>query len=303
MEIRRIAVIGAGLMGHSIAQEFACAGYEVCLTDVSEEALEHALESMRRNLRTLSEAGRLDVGAVERIPAGIRMTTNLADAVADADLVLEAIVEDLEVKRDLFNRLDELCREDAILASNTSSFMPSSLASANSRPERVLVAHYFNPAHLVPLVELVPSPATAPEVLTTLLELYREMGKCPVVVRREALGFIANRMQVALLREALSIVERGIATFEDVDAVVRNSFGRRLAVAGPFEIADLAGLDVYRAVSAALLPDIESSTEPSKELAARAARGEYGVKSGRGFYDWNEESAEELRQRLADALM
>ncbi|RIK46186.1 MAG: 3-hydroxybutyryl-CoA dehydrogenase [Chloroflexi bacterium] len=303
MEIRRIAVIGAGLMGHGIAQELACAGFDVRLNDLEEQILERALTNIRRNLGTLVAAGRFAPVEAETALASIAVTTSLDEAVRDADLVIEAVAENLELKQRLFQALDERCRADTILASNTSSYVPSALATATSRPERVLVTHYFNPPYLVPLVEIVPTPKTDPQVVDNVYALFAGMGKRPVIVRKEAVGFIANRMQIALLREALHIVEQGIAAFEDVDTVVRNSFGRRLPVAGPFEIADLAGLDIYAAAAQAILPDLAAEATRSPLLEERIARGDFGIKTGRGFRDWTPKEAEHLRRRMAEELL
>jgi 3-hydroxyacyl-CoA dehydrogenase len=301
--IRRIAVIGAGTMGHGIAQEFALAGYDTRLVDQTEEQLAAALANVRRNLGLLADAGLVERGGIDGVLERIHPTTSLREAVSDVDVVIEAVFEDLALKQDVFSRLDELCPEHTILASNSSSIMPSQLAPSTGRPDRVLVAHYFNPPYLLPLVEVVKGPATSDASAQTMFELLRGIGKSPVIMHKEAAGFIANRMQVALQREALSIVEQGFATPEDVDTVVRSSFGRRLAFAGPFEIADIGGLDVISAVAALLIPEIESSTRVSPVLTDKPARGDYGVKSGKGFYDWPPADADELRQRIARGLI
>jgi 3-hydroxybutyryl-CoA dehydrogenase len=166
----------------------------------------------------------------------------------------------------------------------------------------VLVAHYFNPPHLLPLVELVRGPATSDATVETMGALYRGIGKRPAVVQREALGFVGNRLQNALLREALAIVDAGIATPEDVDAIVKNGFGRRLAVAGPFEIADAGGVDVWLTVAGLLFPDLATSAAPPAFAREIAARGDFGLKTGRGFYDWTPEQAAALRERIGQGL-
>lgn len=302
-DIRRVAVVGAGTMGHGIAQEFALAGYDTRIVDQTDERLNAARDGMRRNLQLLADAGLLAADDIEPALARVRASTSLAEAVADADLVIEAVFEDVAIKHALFRQLDELCPERAILASNSSSIMPSVLAAATQRPERVLVAHYFNPPHLMPLVEVVKSSATSDDVARVVYDLLKGIGKRPVMMQKEAPGFIANRMQVALQREALALVAQGYATPRDVDTVVTASFGRRLAFAGPFEIADIGGLDVIGAVAALLMPEIESATSVPAVLTDKVARGDYGVKSGRGFYDWPPEAADELRQRIARGLI
>jgi 3-hydroxybutyryl-CoA dehydrogenase len=306
-EIERIAVVGAGLMGHGIAQEFALAGYQVRLHDQGEEPLRQAVQNIRANFQRLSSLGRLDASRIDPALGRITTTPRLAEAVHDVELVIEAIFEDLERKHRLFRALEDHCRQDSILASNTSSFVPSRLAEVVSRPERMLVAHYFNPSYLIPLVEVVPGPATSNETVTTMVHLLEKVGKRPVVLRREATGFVANRLQFALFREALAIAEQGIADPDAVDQVVRFGFGRRLAAAGPFEIFDLAGLDTILAVATEILPELAASgpTTPSVPdlLRQKVERGELGVKSGRGFHDWDSNSAEEIRRRLMLALI
>ena len=296
-DIRRIAVIGAGLMGHGIAQEFAVSGYRVSLNDVSEERLDYARKRIRQNLEMLGRSDEWD-GVASRIT----FTDDLRTAVADADLVVEAIVENLEVKQALFTKMESICRADTILASNTSTFMPSQLAEATQNPERVIVMHYFNPPHVVPLVEVVGGRDTSPETVETVRDLLVSQGKKPVVLEKEALGFIANRLQAALLRECFALVEDGVARPEDIDTVVTSSLGRRLGVAGPFEVFDAAGADVWHAICEQLMPDIESSTEVPPAIARMVERGDFGLKTGRGVYEWTPESSSDLRRRIARAV-
>jgi 3-hydroxybutyryl-CoA dehydrogenase len=306
-QIERIAVIGAGLMGHGIAQEFALAGYQVRLHDQGEAPLARALENIRSNLKRLSSLGRLDASRIDPALGAIHATPDLGEAVAGAELVVEAIFEDLAAKHELLRSLNELCGAETIIASNTSSFMPGRLAEVVERPHRLLVAHYFNPPYLIPLVEVVPGPQTTAATVATMVELLSKVGKRPVVLGKEATGFVANRLQFALFREAMAIVEQGIANPEAVDQVVRFGFGRRLAAAGPFEIFDLAGLDTLLAVASQIMPELAGgrpADRPVPELLGeKVERGELGVKSGRGFHDWTPERAEELRRRLTAALV
>lgn len=306
MGIERIAIIGAGLMGHGIAQELACAGYPVRLHDRNGDLLQQAMANIRINLRRLATTAQLDAVDVPSVTARIETTTELADVVADADVVIEAVFEDLALKQALFEQIESHCSDSTIIASNTSSLMPSQLTQRLNHPERFVIAHYFNPAYLIPLVEIVPGPATTEATVRTMTELLKKVGKRPVVLRKEAAGFVANRLQLALFREAISIVEQGIASPEDVDQVVRFGFGRRLAAAGPFEVFDLAGLDTIYAVASQILPDVmtaEAASRPVPEsFRQKIERGEFGVKSGRGFRDWPPEAVEELRNRLIRAL-
>ncbi len=305
--IERIAVVGAGLMGHGIAQEFALAGYQVRLHDRSNELLQRAWENIRANLLRLSSLDCLDASRIDSALEAVTACQVLDEAVTGAELVIEAIFEDLAAKHHLLRSLNVLCGHDTIIASNTSSFMPSRLAEVLSHPDRLLVAHYFNPPYLIPLVEVVPGPMTSPETVMTMVRLLEKVGKRPVVLGKEATGFVANRLQFALFREAMAIVEQGIASPEAVDQVVKFGFGRRLAAVGPFEVFDLAGLDTILAVASQILPELASATPDGpivpELLRAKVAADELGVKSGRGFHEWTPEKAAELRARLTAALV
>ncbi len=305
--IVRIAVVGAGLMGHGIAQEFALAGYQVRLHDLGDDRLRTARNDIRANLQRLSSLGLLDHSRIDPALAAISVSTDLEKTVSGAELVIEAIVEDLGAKHALLRSLNGLCGGETILASNTSSFVPSRLAEAVACPDRLLVAHYFNPPYLIPLVEIVPGPDTSNETVTTMVGLLQKVGKHPVVLRKEATGFVGNRLQLALFREALAIVAQGIADPQTVDQVVRFGFGRRLAAAGPFEVFDLAGLDTILAVATQIFPELDTA-DPTGQLvpellSRKVAEGDLGVKSGRGFHEWTAQKADELKSRLTRALV
>jgi 3-hydroxybutyryl-CoA dehydrogenase len=301
-DIRRVAVIGAGLMGHGIAQEFALAGYDVRLHDTDGGKIARARNDIRNNLSMLAGLGLIT--NEQAIASGERITgfTALVDAARDADLVVEAVFEDLNLKREIFRTLDSTCPPRTIFASNTSSLLPGLLASATGRPDRVLVAHYFNPPYLLPLVELVRHEKTSEETVRTMFALLKKIGKTPVIVQKEVPGFVGNRLQAALFREALSIVGKGIATAEDVDIVVKNGFGRRLAAAGVFEIWEIAGWDLIQSVCENIFPDLDDSKAVPPLLKEMVERGDLGTKSGRGFYKWTPESVQSLRKRIALVL-
>lgn len=300
--IRRITVVGAGFMGHGIGQEFAVAGYDVVLHDVSRQALDGAVEKIDANLARLAAWQVIPADAPTAAMARIRTTTALPAAVQDADLVVEAVYEDLDLKQEIFGEMDRLCPAPAILASNTSTFTPSLLAAATGRPDRVVGMHYFYPPSLLPLVEIVPGPATSAETVGTACALLREMGKQPIVVRKECLGFVANRLQFALQREALYLVEQGIASAQDVDIAVRDGFGRRLAFAGPFEIAEPIGWDLELQIQKHLLPHLAASATPSPLLVDKVERKELGIKTGKGFYEWTDELASAWQARMYAGL-
>jgi 3-hydroxyacyl-CoA dehydrogenase len=259
--------------------------------------LDHARERIRQNLEMQGRSSEWD-----EISSRMTFTDDLRTAVEGADLVVEAITEDLEVKQALFTKMESICGSDTILASNTSTYMPSQLAEATKNPGRVLVMHYFNPPHVVPLVEVVGGRDTSPDTVETVRDVVVSQGKKPVMLEKEALGFIANRLQAALLRECFALVEDGVARPEDIDTVVTSSLGRRLGVAGPFEVFDAAGADVWYAICEQLMPDIESSTEVPPAIARMVERGDFGLKTGRGVYEWSEESSADLRRRIARAV-
>jgi 3-hydroxybutyryl-CoA dehydrogenase len=302
-DIQKVTVIGAGLMGHGIALEFALGGYEVYVHDVSQEKLDQARETIKNTLQMLVRSGLATAEQSDVATSRLHTGTVLEEVAADVDVVIEAVFENLELKQELFGKLDGICPERTVLASNSSSLMPSQLAPATARPDKVLIAHYFNPPYLLPLVEIVPGKETSDETVKVIQDLLIKVGKKPVIVKKEALGFIGNRLQFALGREALSIVQKGIATPEDVDTVIKNGFGRRLSVAGLFEIFDIAGLDLGLAVASYIGPDLESSTEGSPLLKEKVERGELGVKTGKGFREWTPESAEASRKKIAKALI
>ena len=282
-DISRIGVIGAGLMGHGIALNFALGGFDVYLNDTTDESLDKALQNIDVSLGTMKSVGLADETIAAAVPSRIHTSTSLAETVADVDFVVEAVFEDMDIKHDVFARLDELSPPRTILSSNTSSFMSSQLAPATNRPDKVVVANWWNPPFLLPLIEVVRGPETSDETIDTTAALFTRLGKRPVVLQKESLGFIGNRMQFALLREAISVVEQGIATPEDVDEVVKTSFGRRLAVAGPFEVFDLAGWDTISHIIDELFPVIESSPDSPALIEDKVKSGELGVKSGAGF--------------------
>lgn len=301
-KLTKIGVIGAGLMGHGIALNFALHGYEVYLNDTTQEALDTSLVNIQQSLATMIKVGLASNSDIKSVPEKIHVSTSLDKTVNDVDFVIEAVFEDMDIKKKLFNQLDILSPERTILSSNTSSFMSSQLASATNRPDKVVVANWWNPPYLLPLIEVVRGPQTSDNTIAKTVSLFKDIGKQPVVLQKESIGFIGNRMQFALLREAISVVEQGIASAEDVDLVVKSSFGRRLALAGPFEVFDLAGWDTISHIIDELFPVIESSPRSPKLISEKVTNGNFGVKSGAGFYEWSHENVEAFRDKISSGL-
>ncbi len=301
--INNIAVIGAGLMGHGIAQEFASAGFSVYLHDITEEQLNVACMLIEQNLALLAEHDVVDKSDIPDTMQRVNTTHELAAATENADFVIEAVTENLSLKQQIFEKLDNLCQPHTILASNTTALMPSQIGVNTNRQDKVLNAHYFNPPYLIPLVELIRSPATSDETVSITYNLMKSIGKTPAIIEKEVPGFVGPRLQAALIREAFAIVEQGIASAETVDLVVRNSFGRRLSVAGPFEVFELAGWDLVLAAFEELYKDLNSSSEINPLLREMVDSDKLGVKSGEGFYQWTAEKQEVLRTRMSQALI
>ena len=303
-KIKRISVIGPGMMGHAIAQEFAVAGYAVCLCGRDAARLDEARQKIENSLYELAEWELIARDQVAPALGRIELTTDLEAAGSGADFVVESVIEVLEVKEKLFAKLDVICPQHTILASNTSSLMPTTLAAATRRPDRFLIAHYFNPPYLMPLVEIVRGQGTSDEVVNLIFDLYKHMNKRPIICQKEAAGFIVNRLQLALWREAFSLVQRGIAAPQDVDRAVKDSFGRRLGMVGPFELYEyIDGYDLTLQCEKYILPDMDTSNTSNPLLLEKVAKGELGAKTGKGFYEWTPEFTEKWRQNILKGLV
>jgi len=303
MKIKNITVVGAGTMGHGIAQLFAQAGFQVTLNDVSLKILEGAVPRIQDSLNRLVNHGIINPEDADEIPDRITITTDLDDAVLKSDYIIEAVVEDLEAKLILLGKVDQKCPAQAIITSTTSSYCVRDMASALKRPERFLVTHFWNPPYLIPVVEVMPGEATSHEVVESTYNLLESVGKKPAMVNKDVPGFVGNRLQHALRREAISIVAQGIASPEDVDLIAKLSFGLRLPVVGPLETVDLGGLDLTQAIQTYLLPDLDCSSEPLQLIRDKVAKGELGAKSGKGFYDWAPGRFEEVVRRRDETLI
>lgn len=293
--IKNICAIGAGAMGSGTALCFAVAGYEVHLYDLTDAAVQASLDNIRIALGSYVQHKLIAETDIPRIMAQFKVTTSLQEAATEADFVIESIVEDLVVKQKMFAELDALCPSHTIFGTNTSGLSPTDIASAIERKDRFVVTHFWNPPHLMPLVEVVPGKHTAKETVDVAYQLMERIGKEPVRLERESLGFIGNRLQVALLREAYHIVASGMASAEDVDKVTRLTLGLRLGVTGIIESADLGGLDVFRNIFSYLGADLCNEIAIPSLLKEKVKQGKIGAKSGEGMYSWPEQKLAEVR--------
>lgn len=295
---RNIAVIGAGLMGHGIALVMARAGHRVTIHDPVEAARAGVKARISESLRLIGT----EEANIEAILARIVVCDTTQTAVQKAFAVFEAAPEKMELKQAIFADIERHAPEDAILASNTSVMPITKIMAGLQHRARALGTHWWNPPHLIPLVEVIRTEWTDETALETMMALLSEAGKTPVRVAKDVPGFIGNRLQHALWREAVSLVERGICDAASVDTVIKSCFGRRLSVLGPLENADLVGLDLTLDIHAQVLADLEARPGPSPLLEAMVDRGEFGMKSGRGFYAWTPEEASAVRTRVSDHL-
>ena len=292
----RVAIIGAGTMGVGISQVFASSGIPTVLVDTTAARAESARERSLELLSRLEAAGNTDEGATATAQRHLSAAATVEDAARGADLVVECVVERFDVKAAAYAGLEEVAEDDTVIATNTSSIPIGQLAAGLRRPERFLGVHWFVPPLLVPCVEVVPAAATDQGVVQTVFRALTRLGKSAVVVG-DGPGFVANRIQFALFREAARIVEDGVATPEQVDEVVRSSFGFRLPFFGPFTIADMAGLDVYADIFDTLEQGLGSGFSAPAALRKRVAHGDFGIKTGRGFLDLSQAQADELIDR------
>lgn len=297
MTIQTAAVIGTGMMGPGIAMTLALGGVGTTILSRAADSARQGLEKALGQAQLLGENGLADPDAVARAPRLLHASTAFDDAVRHVDLVIESAPEDMEFKQNLFARMDSLAKPEAILATNTSGLSITAIQSKCSRPERVLTAHFWNPPHLMPLVELVKGDRTAPEVVEQVRALLVRCGKIPVVVRKDRPGQLGNRLQMALVREAVHIVQEGIAGVEDVDLAARAGFGLRLPAYGILEHQDMVGLDMSYAIIDYVARDLLNEPRAPGLLRELRDAGKLGVKTGQGFYDWSKKSAEEVRAR------
>jgi 3-hydroxybutyryl-CoA dehydrogenase len=291
----RIAIVGAGLMGHGIAQVFAVAGHPVNVFDPSTDALLSLRSRIEDNLKSLGQA----TEAAQCVEAHAQ----LLSAVRDADVIIEAGPENLAWKQQLFAELEGMVPAHALLASNTSVIPITQIMAGLRSGRRAMGTHWWNPPYLVPLVEVIKTPDTGDTEAQNMFDLLARVGKTPAMVQKDVPGFIGNRMQHALWREAVALVAEGVCDAETVDTVVKASFGRRLPVLGPLENADLVGVDLTLAIHETVLPHINCTPGPSPYLQQLIEQGRLGMKSGEGFRSWSKQAQNELKDKVRSHLV
>lgn len=296
-EVQKITVLGTGNMGPGMAMLFAQHGYPVTIWAHSSAGRRKAERDCSVLAGDLERSGAITNDQAAAIARSITVTEDLGSAVSEADWISESIVENLEIKREVIGQVQKSRHTQPIIASNTSTLLPSSIQSNLPSPERVLVAHFWNPAHLVPLVEICGSDVTDPEAVETTATLLKRVGKDPVVMKKEILGFIGNRLMHAMYREALRLIADGIIDAEGIDRVVLSSFGPRFANLGPMEYLDYIGLDHIKRIQGYLYDDLDAAGGVTPEIERLNREGALGVKTGLGLYDWKGKDPDDVRAR------
>ena len=292
-DIKNITVLGSGIMGHGIAQSFLMGGYPVMLFDISEPILATARAHVKKNLELFFRSDLIKEEDIETCMEKLTTTTDLEKAVSNADFIVEAAPEDLNLKQGLFEKIESFCNEDTIIASNTSSLTLKKIGERVKKKSRLVVTHWFNPPHIVPTVEVVQNEDTSDETVDIAYDLMEKIKKSPVKINWEIPGFIVNRVQIAMVREVLNLYKMGVASAADIDRAVKGSMGFRLASIGPLLTIDMGGVKLWRSVCANLLPNIESGTTPPAALDELISEGNDGIKTGKGFYDYTVDFSEE----------
>jgi len=284
MEIKKIAVLGAGLMGHGITQVAAqVAQYQVYVRDIKQEFLDNGMKMINDSLQRFVKKGEMTEAQMNEVLSRIHPTLDLKEAVADADLIIEAVTENPELKKKVLAEADSQAKPEAIIASNTSSISISEIAAATKRPEKFAGMHFFNPPQLMKLIEIIRGAKTSDETLNTIVEVTKKMGKEPVVVKKDVAGFVVNRILIPALNEAINLVNEDVATPEDIDKAIKLGLNWPM---GPLMLLDYVGLDTTLAITEVMVKEIDPKYQASPLLRQMVRAGLLGRKTGKGFYDW-----------------
>lgn len=298
-----LSILGSGTMGLSIALSAALTGFSCRVWGISDVDIARGRQGLQEKLDILQKHKVIQPGESLAIQERVEFTISMEDCIREATFIIEAVPENLELKQELYENLDKQCSKNIILASNTSGLSPTLISKRMAYPERMVVTHFWNPGHLIPLVEIVRGEKTDDSTVTRALNLLKKMNKKPIVVKKDILGSIGNRLQYALFREAQYILDQGVATIEDIDAAVRYSIGRRLPVTGPFASADMGGLDVFDSISTYLFPDLCKEQTSLQTMRKLVAEGKYGQKTGSGFYNWSKEFSKRMNEEREEELI
>ena len=283
--VKNICVVGAGNMGHQIALSAAIAGYKVKTTDVNQEILQKAEQFVEKYLPDRVAKGKMSEEVAQAARSNISFTMSLEEAAKDAALVIEAVIEKLDIKHTLFRQLDEICPPHAILATNSSFIVSSKIAPVTKRPDKVCNMHFFNPALVMKLVEVVKGPHVSDETANTVMEVCKSMDKVPVLLKKEIYGFLVNRILAAINKEAFYLYDMGVAAYEDIDTAVVYGLGHPM---GPFRLMDLTGIDLAYYIDTERYQETgDPANKPSPIVVEKFVKGEWGQKSGKGFYDYS----------------
>ncbi|MEI4770589.1 3-hydroxyacyl-CoA dehydrogenase family protein [Psychrobacillus sp. FJAT-51614] len=294
----KVTVLGAGTMGHGIVQLYAQAGYEVYMYDIKDEFLERAISRISDNLDMLIQENSITTSDKENTLNRISTTTDLREAVNGTRFVTEAVSENLTIKFDLFKQLEEVVEANTIIASNTSTFSIQQLSEGVQKKDRLIITHFFNPAHLVPLVEVVKGPETSQDIIDRTVEVLRNIGKKPVVLKKDIPGLIGNRLQAALVREAFYLLDQGVAEAEDIDLAITAGPGFRWAFIGPLETADFGGLDIWKSVVENLAPVLSKEEKIPQFVEEKVQSGNLGTKTGNGLFTYADN--DEVQRRITE---
>lgn len=299
----KISIIGSGIMGHSIALTAAWSGFDVKVWGTNTQDIQNAREGLESKLDVLVNYSIMEENDKNEILQYIHFTEFFDECITNATFIIEAIPEVLELKQDYFKKLDQLCPKNTIIASNTSGLSATKIAALTSKPQRTVVTHFWNPAHLMPLVEVVRGDHTSQETVDRAMNLLKSMNKKPILVQKDVLGSVGNRLQYAIFREAQYILQEGIASMEDIDRAIRYSLGRRFGITGPFMTMDMGGLDTNSAITSYLFEDLCDKKDIFPKMKKMIDQGDYGPKTGKGFYNWTPEFIEKMEHEREQELI